>query len=114
VGGRWRAREDPLLASSLRKLQEVNIMATVTSRAVIEEMIANDGTFPGDPKAFAIYEFRSSMTGEVAWAVFYDPEHIDIADSPYVADYAVLWGRDVGVVEAVGVLADEPMSSSIA
>lgn len=83
-------------------------MATIINRAAIERLIANDGRHGDDPQAFAIYEYRNSITGEVAWAVFYDPEHIDIADIPYVEDYAILWGRYVGLVEAVGVLADAP------
>lgn len=79
-------------------------MATFNSRSIIEEMLLNDGIFPGDPQASSIWEYRSAVTGQVMWAVFYNEAHNDLCLSPYVGEYRCLWNRWGGHLAPLGVL----------
>lgn len=82
-------------------------MATITSREIIQEILDNDGVYPGDPQAALIYEYRNVFDNEVAWAVFWDYRDDDIGSSPAVAEFKLLWSRDMGHVNPIGVLEEK-------
>lgn len=82
-------------------------MATITTRATIQEMLDNDGAYPGDPQAEVIYEYRNVFTGKIAWAVFWDYQDDDMGLSPAVGEYRLLWSRDRRRVNPIGILEEE-------
>jgi len=79
-------------------------MATITHREIIEQLLANDGMYPGDPQVGSIWEYRRAITQEVMWAVFYDPAHFDLDSSPFVAEYQCLWDCEAGHLSSMGVV----------
>lgn len=79
-------------------------MATFSMPEIIEKMLAGDGKFPGDPQAYAIYEYRHGYTGGVLWAVFWNPAHIDLEGNRMIAEYKLLWSKDAGHVAEIGIL----------
>lgn len=81
-------------------------MATIKSKGIVREMLDNDGVFAGDPQAYAIYEYRVAGMSDVEWAVYWALEDIDLARSPRVGAYILLWSRDTGHVGEIGVLED--------
>ena len=82
-------------------------MATITLREIIQEILDNDGVYPGDPQATSVYEYRNVFDGEVAWAVFWNERHFDLDRSPAVYDYVLLWKRGHGQRAPIGVLEEE-------
>lgn len=66
-------------------------MSTIDSKSIITTMLANDGYYPGDPQAHAIYQYTNDY-GNTTWAVYWT-EHNDIWSSPHCHDIVVLWNR---------------------
>jgi hypothetical protein len=62
---------------------------TIQSPAIIKTMLANKGTFPGDPPMARIYQY-ASPEGKTAFAAFVEKEHDDTAHSPYVVNPVLL------------------------
>lgn len=85
-------------------------MATITSRETIQEMLDGDGVYPGDPQAALIYEYHNVLVDKVAWAVFWDYMAFDLPISPAVGEYKLLWSRDQGHVNPIGILECERVS----
>ena len=79
-------------------------MSTITTRAIVQEMLDGDGAYPGDSQTALIYEYRNALTERVAWAVFLDPRRDDMGISPTVGEYRLLWSRDMGHVSPIGCL----------
>lgn len=77
-------------------------MAEFTNREIVEVLLDNDGIYPGDPRASRIYEYRN-VHGSVAWAAFWSAWD-DMAASPYVAEFVLLWDKELGHVADIGVL----------
>jgi hypothetical protein len=72
-------------------------MATVDSKKIIDEMLASDGVYPGDPQAFAIYEYTNDW-GKVAWSVCYNKAAAySFETSPHVHNVRLLWSKARGL-----------------
>lgn len=66
-------------------------MATV-SKAIADQIIANDGYYPGDPRVKMVIEYNNQFNGEVAYAIIYphdDP--LRTIDSPAVINPRIIW-----------------------
>lgn len=48
-------------------------MATI-NKALAEDIAARKGQYPGDPTAFAVFEYKNAFDGELNYAVVYS-EH---------------------------------------
>lgn len=79
-------------------------MAEVVSRAVAEELIANDGKRAGYPDALDIYELRDKGSSDVYYSVRYSESDYNPSAWPYVDDYLPLWSQETGPVEPIGQL----------
>lgn len=69
-------------------------MATFESRTIIEEMIASDGSYGGDPPPVAIYEYHTQNTDRTLFCVAYASQDITrLYQSPYVEQGSIkkLW-----------------------
>ena len=73
---------------------------TFNSVDIIQEMLKNDGTYPGDPQAALIYEYTNRMTPQRCFAVFMDDRHDDMHSAPNVENPVVLWVRNGGITAA--------------
>jgi len=49
-------------------------MATFTDKALIDELIANDGHYEDDPRVLKIVEYNNQFNGGLAWGVVYEME----------------------------------------
>ena len=65
-------------------------MATIESKTIIAEMLANGGVYPGDPPAKHIYRCRIRSSRAIVYNVFYD-DRVDIYSAPAVDDIACLF-----------------------
>lgn len=73
-------------------------MPTFHSKQIIDELIANDGVYPGDPQCHAIFEYKHD-TGQILWEVDYDGRGIlRLAESPYVLNFRCLWTAKGGLI----------------
>jgi hypothetical protein len=57
-------------------------MATVTSRAVVEEIIRGNGRYLDDPPVVKIVEYENEFDGGIAWGLIYgweDPMRYETA-----------------------------------
>jgi hypothetical protein len=51
-------------------------MATVNSRQVVDEIIANEGRYPGDPLVVRIVEYNNQFNGAICWGLIYEGQDI--------------------------------------
>ena len=72
-------------------------MATITSKSIIRKMLQNDGVYPGDPAAYAIYAYINH-NDVIVYSVFMRQQDDDMASSLY--DYELLWSRATGLTMA--------------
>ena len=47
-------------------------MATISSKHVVDEIIANDGHYEGDPRVIKIVEYNNQFNGDLAWGIVYE------------------------------------------
>jgi hypothetical protein len=86
-------------------------MATIDSKEIIQKMVDNNGIYPGDPQVLAIYEYRSSLSGNAAWAVCYvESDRESALSSPFVLNPRPIWTREDGKISDPGV---EPKSEGM-
>jgi len=79
-------------------------MATITSKVIIQQMLTNDGIFFGDPQVAEIWEYEHLSTGQIMWSIFMKPQHNDLRLSPFVGRHELLWSKELGHVNEIGVL----------
>ena len=49
-------------------------MATITQPEIIEEIIANDGYYEGDPRVVKIVKYQNMFNGGDAWGLVYETD----------------------------------------
>jgi len=49
-------------------------MATITSKEIIDEIIAADGRYMGDPQVIKVVAYRNQFNGGEAWGIIYEGE----------------------------------------
>lgn len=87
-------------------------MTTFTYRDIIQEMLDNDGVYPGDPQAWGIFEYRN-IYGKIVWAVFSRESDFNLHASPHITDWTPLWLQvpflvwPAGTIAEIGVLSNE-------
>lgn len=85
-------------------------MATISSPAVIQNMMDNDGYFVEDDErdlmqAMLIYEYRNVRFHKIDFSVCYGPpDDLALRTSPFVGEIQLLWQKGVGVVAPIGTL----------
>lgn len=52
-------------------------MATITSRHIIDEIIADDGKYMDDPLVVKIVEYSNMFNGGLAWGIIYAHEDLN-------------------------------------
>lgn len=82
-------------------------MSTITTKEIIETMLDNDGTYPGDPQVQSIWEYENLGNGQIMWAIFMDVAHNDLAHAPAIGEYRLLWSKEKGHVNQIGILENE-------
>jgi len=70
--------------------QKEHIMATIHSEDIIKELLENNGVYMGDPPVMKVYIYRHEQ-GHLCYAIFYAHEHDDIAISPAVRQFLLLF-----------------------
>ena len=69
-------------------------MATITSKHIVDDLIANNGWYPEDPQVYAIVEYTSA-SGEKVWGITWphDPNRTRYMahQPPYVNHPKILW-----------------------
>ncbi len=72
-------------------------MATIDSKHIIDELIANNGIYPGDPQVYMIVEYTNAY-GNVTWGVTWPHEkgrdRYTIEQYPYVNNPKIIWRAD--------------------
>jgi hypothetical protein len=69
-------------------------MATFESKEIIDEMIAGDGSYQGDPPPVAIYEYRNPIVDKTLYCVAYvESDIFALYQSPHVIQESIkeLW-----------------------
>jgi len=58
-------------------------MATVNSREIVDEIIANNGEYEGDPIVVRIVQYNNQFNGDLAYGLIYEGEDLNrYHDSP--------------------------------
>lgn len=72
-------------------------MATVDSLSLVQELLRNNGNYPGDPQALAIYSY-TNREGNRAFSICYTRscEH-SLVTSTYVRRPMQLWTKEEGL-----------------
>jgi hypothetical protein len=71
-------------------------MSTISSREVIMEMLRNNGTYPGDPQVYSIWEYHNQFDGGICWKVCYQErdEKIFLSCGAFRGVPKAIWQRD--------------------
>jgi len=83
-------------------------MSTITSRELLTNLLRNAGVYEGDPPVKRVYRYKSFDTGNVQYAVFYEPEHDDLRgrDTAFCREVSLLMHDGVltpdGINELLG------------
>jgi hypothetical protein len=68
-------------------------MSTISTRRIVDELIANDGHYPDDPRVYLIVEY-DTPEGQTVWGITYqfelDPFRY-LQETPCVINPRVLW-----------------------
>ncbi len=75
----------------------VMIMATIDSKKMIDELIANDGYYQDDPRVYMIVEY-TNMFGNTTWGVTWvnSPDRDKyLVETEFVRNPTVIWGARV-------------------
>ena len=72
-------------------------MSTITKPELALTILENDGVYPGDPQIHSMWKYGNAWNHEIAYAIFYAPEHFDLEESPAVEWYYLLWSRESGI-----------------
>jgi hypothetical protein len=68
-------------------------MPTVNSKKLIDDMIAKDGYYPGDPQALQLSSYLNDW-GDTSYHIAYTPDEVhSLITSPFCRDIKVLWRR---------------------
>jgi hypothetical protein len=54
-------------------------MATVSSKDIVDEIIAGNGLYPGDeagPRVVKVVEYNNQFNGDLAWGLIYEGEYL--------------------------------------
>ncbi len=79
-------------------------MATVTSKQIVDEIIAGDGIYGSeengfDPPVILIVEYHNMFNGGLAWGLVYEHEDpMRYHRSEACIDARTIWERGVGMV----------------
>lgn len=82
-------------------------MSTITDKKIIQTMLNNDGVYPGDPQVQSIWEYENILTDTILWAVFLNVAQNDLVYADAVGEYRLLWSKEEGHVNKIGVLKKE-------
>lgn len=70
-------------------------MSTITSKEIVDETIANNGVYPGDPPVIKIVQYNNMFNGGLAWGFVYEHEDpMRYENSPACHNPVVIWERD--------------------
>ena len=68
-------------------------MATIENKKIVDELIANDGEFHGDPSVQYIVEYET-LEGKIVYAICYsEMELLGCLDSPYCRNQRMLFRK---------------------
>jgi len=62
-----------LPSSNAKKRRSTN-MATITSKEIVDDIIAADGRYMGDPQVVKVVEYSNMFNGGQAWGIIYEGE----------------------------------------
>lgn len=72
-------------------------MPSINSTEIVKEMLKENGTYPGDPQAFAISEYTNDWGGRTFHIAMHLQELSSLYDSPHCRDIKTLWMRSTGI-----------------
>ena len=68
-------------------------MATINSKEMVDELIANNGEYRGDPPVYYIVQYNT-LVGGTAYGICYDGQDLlNYLDSPYCKNQKMLFRR---------------------
>jgi hypothetical protein len=74
-------------------------MATVSSKDIVDEIIANNGKYGSDPEVVAIVQYNNQFNGGLAWGLIYEGEDAErYHTSPYCHNPKTIWIHGIGMV----------------
>lgn len=71
-------------------------MATINSRTTVDEIIANNGVYPGDEgmePIIRIVEYNNMFNGGIAYGLIYEGEDINRYFVPQCRNAHTIWDR---------------------
>jgi hypothetical protein len=70
-------------------------VATITSKHIIDEIIADNGKYEDDPLVVKIVEYSNMFNGELAWGIIYAHEDLNrYHESSACINPKTIWEHD--------------------
>ena len=72
---------------------------TIDSLEIIQTMLRNNGTYPGDPQALSIFTYTTDWDNRTFAICFSRSDEVRLVTSPCVHRPMQLWTREEGLTE---------------
>lgn len=70
-------------------------MATIESKKLVDEIIADNGYMDNKSQAMLIVEYNHSVNDKTMWSIILVPSDLEsLMVSPYVRDPRIIWMRE--------------------
>jgi len=66
-------------------------MSTISSKKMVDQIIADDGHYPGDPRVIKIVEYTNAWGGTCYGLIYYEAGLNNYAPSQYVKNPKTIW-----------------------
>lgn len=74
-------------------------MSTIDSKEIIVKMLKNDGTYPGDPQMFSIWQYKNQWDNITFSICQHERAEMSLLQSEFVREAKLLWAQNQGLTE---------------
>lgn len=73
-------------------------MPTIDNKEIIDEIVANNGYFEGDPRVIAIVQYENDFGNKITYGVCYTSQQVsNYFNSPYCHHPKLYWDKVKGL-----------------
>ena len=75
-------------------------MSSIDSLPIIQTILANAGTYPGDPQCYSVWSYTNDWNGQTFKLCYRPAQEDEFLSSPFVHSPQLLWSESVGLTPA--------------
>jgi len=75
-------------------------MSSIDSPDIIQTILANAGTYPGDPQCYSVWSYTNDWNGQTFKLCYRPIQEDEFLSSPFVHSPQLLWSESAGLTPA--------------